>query len=73
MSTGVKFAVWRKEGRVYVVHPPGWPKNTELSFTEQEDMLEWAKGAGVMLKDGNRREGRAKTGTRHPGRDMAPV
>lgn len=54
MATRVRFAVWRKVGRLYVVRPPGWPKNTELSFTEQGDMIEWAKGAHVMLKDGNK-------------------
>lgn len=51
----VKFAVWRKVGRIWVVRPPDWPKNVELSFTEQADMIEWALGAHVMLKDGNRR------------------
>lgn len=53
MGTNVKRAVWRKVGRLWVVHPPGWPKNTELSFTDRDDMVEWARGAKVMLKDGN--------------------
>ena len=55
MGKGVKYAVWRKVGRVWVVRPPGWPKNVELSFTDQHDMLEWAANARVILKDGNRR------------------
>lgn len=55
MGTNVKRAVWRKVGRLWVVHPPGWPKNTELSFTDRDDMVEWARGAHVMLKDGNAR------------------
>lgn len=54
----VKYAIWRKVGRIYVVRPPGWPQNVELSFTEQEDMIEWAIGEHVMLKDGNVMGGR---------------
>jgi len=38
------------------VQPPDWPKNCELSFTNQDDMQEWAKAAHVMLKDGNVRK-----------------
>jgi len=53
MGTRVRFAVWRRDGRLFRVKPPGWPKDTELSFTDQEDMIEWPKGAKVMLKDGN--------------------
>lgn len=49
----MKFAVWHREGRIYIVRPPNWPKNVELSFTEKADMIEWALGAHVMLKDGN--------------------
>ena len=55
MATKARFAVWRRVGKLFVVQPPGWPKNVELSFTEQNDMIEWARGCGVMLKDGNRR------------------
>lgn len=55
MGKGVRYAVWRKVGRVWVVRPPGWPRNVELSFTDMGDMLEWAANARVMLKDGNRR------------------
>ena len=55
MATKAKFAVWRKVGRLYVVRPPNWPRDCELSFTDREDMIEWAHGARVMLKDGNRR------------------
>jgi hypothetical protein len=53
----MKFAVWFRDGRLFRVRPPGWPKNVELSFTDQGDMIEWAKAEHVMLKDGNvRRE-----------------
>jgi len=53
MGTRVKFAKWFKDGRLYRVQPPDWPRKCELSFTNQEDMQEWAKAAHVMLKDGN--------------------
>lgn len=50
MSKGCKFAEWRRVGRLFVVRPPGWPKNCELSFTEKEAMIEWSHAAHVMLK-----------------------
>ena len=50
-----KVAVWRKVGRVFYVKPPGLPRNVELSFTDQAAMVEWALGARLMLKDGNKR------------------
>ena len=53
MGTRVKFALWRRDGRLYRVKPPNWPMNCELSFTEKEDMQEWAKASRVMLKDNN--------------------
>lgn len=53
MGTRVKFARWFFDGRVYRVQPPDWPRNVELSFTSQENMVEWARAAKVMLKDGN--------------------
>ena len=53
MGTKARFAVWRREGKVYYVKPPEWPKMCELSFTDQSDMQEWARAAHVMLKDGN--------------------
>lgn len=52
MSNHMKFAVWFRDGRLFRVRPPGWPKNTELSFTDKQDMVEWARAAHVMLKDG---------------------
>lgn len=53
MGTRVKFAQWRKEGKLYRVKPPGWPRHCELSFTDQNAMQEWAKAAHVMLRDDN--------------------
>jgi hypothetical protein len=60
MGTRAKFAKWFKDGKLYRVQPPDWPRQCELSFTDQADMQEWAKAAHVMLKDGNvpRREQR---------------
>lgn len=53
MGSKVRFAVWHKMGRLFIVRPPGWPKNVDLSFTDQSDMIRWAQAAHVMLKDGN--------------------
>ena len=51
MATKVRFATWRKVGRLFVVRPPNWPKGCELSFTNQSDMIRWAQETHVMLKD----------------------
>lgn len=51
MGTRVRFAEWRKNGRIFVVRPPGWPKNVELSFTEKADMIAWSHNARVMLRE----------------------
>lgn len=56
LGTKVKFAVWKRVGKLFVVKPPNWPKNCELSFTDQGDMMRWASAARVMLRDGNRRD-----------------
>ena len=53
MGTKVRFAVWRKEGRRFVVLPPDWPKQAEYSCTDQETLIEWAIAHKYMLKDGN--------------------
>ena len=55
MGTKARFAVWRMVGQIFIVKPPGWPRNCELSFTDKQDMIQWAQGARVMLRDGNRR------------------
>lgn len=52
MGTRVRFAIWHKVGRLFVVRPPDWPRNAELSFTSQSDMIKWAQGMKYMLKDG---------------------
>ena len=53
MGTKVRFAVWRRVGRLFIVRPPDWPKSTEYSCTEQETLIEWAHNHGYVLKDGD--------------------
>ena len=53
MGTKARFAVWQREGRVYYVKPPNWPKECELSFSSQDLLQQWANDNGFMLKDGN--------------------
>ena len=55
MGTKRRIAAWRKVGKLFVVSPPGWPKNTRLSFTDQETMIAWARGEGLILRDETRR------------------
>lgn len=72
MGTNIRFAVWYKRGRIFIVRPPGWPKNVDLSFTDQGDMMEWAKAEHVMLKDGNvRRERNDRFAARNFGEHSA--
>ena len=49
----VKYAIWRKVGKVFYAKPPDWPKSAEYSCTEQEILIEWAHNHGYVLKDGN--------------------
>ena len=51
MATKRKVAGWFKRDRLWVVYPPNWPKNCELSFTEQDDMVAWAHNNGIILRD----------------------
>lgn len=53
MSKGTKFAVWHRQGRVFVVRPPDWPKEVEYSCTDRETLVQWAHNHGYMLKDGD--------------------
>ena len=58
MGTRVKFAEWRKDGKLFRVKPPDWPKQVEYSCTNREDLIEWAQNNHYMLremgKDGRR-------------------
>ena len=51
MSKGRQIAQWFKAGRLWIVYPPGWPKQCELSFTEQSAMVDWAHDNGIVLRD----------------------
>lgn len=53
MGTRVRFAKWFRDGKLFRVQPPDWPRNCELSFTSQVAMQKWAQDAHVMLRDGN--------------------
>ena len=53
MGTKARFAVWRREGRVFYAKPPDWPRQTEYSCTDQETLIQWAHNHGYMLRDGN--------------------
>lgn len=55
MGTKTRFATWLRDGKILRVFPPGWPKNTELSFTDKADMIAWAQNAHVMLREIGRR------------------
>ena len=52
MAKKVKFAVWRKVGKIFYAKPPDWPKSTEYSCTDRDTLIEWAHNHGYMLKDG---------------------
>lgn len=60
VGTKVKFAAWRKVGQIFVVRPPDWPRNVELSFVNQGDMMRWASAERVMLRDANNRDYKGK-------------
>ena len=53
MGTRVKFAKWIRDGKLYRVQPPNWPRQTEYSCTDQETLIQWAHNHGYMLRDGN--------------------
>ena len=46
-----KTAAWFKRNRLFIVRPPDWPKHCELSFTDQNMMIKWARGLRLILKD----------------------
>ena len=55
MGTRVRFAVWRRDGRIFRLKPPDWPKGAEYSCMSQEALMEWARNHGYILRDGNKR------------------
>ena len=57
MGTKRKVAVWHRDGRLFVCRPPDWPRGTEYSCTNQNDMIQWAQSHHYVLKDGNAPKG----------------
>lgn len=55
MGTRIKFAAWYKDGKVFRVKPPDWPKQVEYSCTDREQLIEWAKNHRYMLRQVERR------------------
>ena len=53
MGTNVKYAIWRKIGKLFVARGPDWPRTVEFSCTSQSDLIEWAHNHHYVLKDGN--------------------
>lgn len=56
MGTRIKFATWVRDGNLFRVRPPDWPREVEYSCTDRETLIEWAQAHGYMLRDGNRRK-----------------
>lgn len=59
MGTRVKYAEWRRDGKLFRVKPPDWPKQVEYSCTDRESLIEWAKNHHYMLRlkeEPNRRD-----------------
>ena len=53
MGTKVRYAEWRRDGRLFRVKPPDWPKGAEYSCTSQEALIEWARNHNYMLRQGS--------------------
>ena len=51
MGTRVKFAEWRRDGKLYRVKPPDWPRNAEYSCTDREALIRWAQNNHYMLRE----------------------
>ena len=55
MGTRVKFATWFRDGKLFRVKPPDWPKGAEYSCTSQEALMEWARNHGYILRQERRK------------------
>ena len=53
MGTRRKVAVWylRRRGEYVILSYPGKPKNLDCVFHTQNDMMEFARSAGLILKE----------------------
>lgn len=54
MGTRTRFATWFREGRVFRVLPPDWPRRCELSFSDRDLMRKWAWDNRYMLREKRR-------------------
>jgi len=53
MGTKRKVAIWflRRRGEYIILSYPGKPKNFDCVFHSQFDMMEFARSAGLILKE----------------------
>ena len=51
MGTRTRYALWRKDGRLFIARGPDWPKTVEFSCSSQSELIEWAQNHGYMLRD----------------------
>lgn len=53
MGTKRKVAIWflRRRGEYVILSYPGKPKNVDHIFNSQFDMMEFARSAGLILKE----------------------
>lgn len=70
-----KVATWYMVGRIFYVRPPDWPRQCELSFTDQGLMVNWAHDNSYVLKDTNvrRRGNDGRNQARSARHDLAVV
>lgn len=59
MGTRRKVAVWylRRRGEYVIADYPGKPKNLDCVFNSQNDMVEFARSAGLILKERDSNDG----------------
>ena len=57
MGTKMRYALWRKEGRLFIARGPDWPKTVEFACSSQSELIEWAQAHDYMLRDVTKRWG----------------
>lgn len=50
MGTKVRYAEWRRDGRIFRAKPPDWPKGAEYSCTDRDDLINWARNHNYILR-----------------------
>lgn len=52
MGTRRKVVLWKKTRWGFTVIPPGWkPKDGEITFSTQQQMIDFARSMRAVLKD----------------------